>query len=79
MSIEANAGLALALFVGVIAPVAGHTVMERLNQKRDTAILRGEYGRALNLEDSGLAALAVGWVVCGMMAMALLVSPFMGT
>ena len=71
-----NLLLTLALMIG--APAVALVLAARLETKKAAAIAIGDYGSALNHEDTAYAVRAVGWFVCGMMAMALLVSPFVG-
>jgi preprotein translocase subunit SecG len=71
-----NVLLTFALMIG--APVVGLVLAARLESKKAAAIASGDYGSALNHEDTAYALRAIGWFVSGMMAMALLVSPFVG-
>lgn len=77
MTIE-NAGLALAFLMGVAAPIAGHCLKDYWDGRADVAMIEQNHGLALTHEDCGVASVAVGWFVSGMMAMAWLVAPFVG-
>ncbi len=78
MNIEPNAGLALAFALMIAAPLVGHGLKDYWHQRADVALIERDHGEALTHEDCGVACLAVGYFVAGMMAMALLVSPFVG-
>jgi hypothetical protein len=71
-----NVILMLAIMIGV--PSACLVLAARFEVKKATAITDGDYGQALIHEDTAYAVRAIGWFVSGMMAMALMVSPFVG-
>jgi hypothetical protein len=71
-----NLLLTLGFMIG--APVVALVLAAHFEAKRAAAIAGGEFGVALNHEDTAYALRAVGWFGSGMMAMALMVSPFVG-
>jgi hypothetical protein len=77
MTIDPQAGLALAALIGIAAPCVGHTIMRHLDKLADAKVAEGQCCRALELQEHGMAAHGVGWAVAGMMAMALMLAPFM--
>ena len=71
-----NVVLMIALMIG--APVIAAVLAALFETLKQNALANGDYGQALTHEDTAYAVRAVGYFVSGMMAMALMVSPFVG-